>query len=116
METNEEKTTSDEPLPPLILSRVQFAVERITTDPALTEDLTDHEALPLLNWAQTEVERLVLETAAMDEDDAWCVLDPELKTLRRYIRCVSQVSANADDPAETLHTLLASPPDYSEEM
>jgi len=101
---------------PYIQRRVQVAIERVTEDPALTGALADDEALILLYWAETEIERLVLETADMDDEEAWDQLNPALRTLRRYIRCVANTSANTDEPAFMLHLLLASPPVYNEEM
>jgi hypothetical protein len=101
---------------PHIQRRVQAAIERVTEDPALTEALADAEALILLHWAETEIERLVLETADMDDEEAWEQLTPALRVLRRYIRRTARTSADTDDPAVMLHLLLASPPVYTEEM
>lgn len=98
---------------PDIHDRLRTASERIVGDPSLTEDLLDAEAHTLLLWAQAEVERLVLETADLDDDMAWQTLDPALRALRRYIRRVAKSSADADDPAAALHALLASPPVYT---
>lgn len=98
---------------PYIQDRIRTAGERIVGDPSLTEDLRDAEAHTLLLWAQAEVERLVLETVALDEDMAWQALDPALRTLRRYIRRVARSSAKADDPATKLQALLMSPPVYT---
>ncbi|HOU13848.1 MAG TPA: hypothetical protein PKZ84_12100 [Anaerolineae bacterium] len=98
---------------PHIQERIRTAAERIVGDPSLTEDLLDAEAQILLRWAQAEVERLVLETADLDDDMAWQTLDPALRALRRYIRRVAKSSADADDPAAALHALLASPPVYT---
>jgi hypothetical protein len=101
---------------PQIQSRVQAAIERVTADPALTEALADDEALTLLHWAETEIERLVLETADMDDEAAGRYLAPALRQLRRYIRETANTSAETDDPAVMLHLLLASPPVfYTEE-
>jgi hypothetical protein len=100
---------------PHIQSRVQAAIERITADPALTEALADDEALTLLHWAETEIERLVLETVDMDDEEAGHYLAPALRQLRRYIRETANTSAETDDPAVMLHLLLASPPVYIEE-
>ncbi len=93
---------------PIIQDRLRTANERIVGDPSLTEDLLDAEAHTLLLWAQAEVERLVLETAELDEDMAWQALDPELHTLRRYVRQTARESAASDDPLTTLQTLLES--------
>ncbi|MBN2393083.1 MAG: hypothetical protein JXR84_20305 [Anaerolineae bacterium] len=99
-----------------IQRRVQVAIERVAEDPALTGALVDDEALILLHWAETEIERLVLETADMDDTEAWEQLSPALHTLRLYIRRTANTSADADDPVGMLHLLLASPPIYTEEM
>lgn len=96
-------------------NRVQVAIERVTADPALTEALADDEALTLLHWAETEIERLVLETVDMDDEEAWEHLNPALHALRRYIRHTANTSADTDDPAVMLHLLLELPPDYTEE-
>jgi hypothetical protein len=101
---------------PHIQRRVQTAIERVITDPALTGSLADDEALTLLHWTETEIERLVLETIDMDDEKAWKQLDPALHTLRRYVRCVANTSADTDDPAAMLQLLLASPPIYVKEM
>ncbi|MGC9395228.1 MAG: hypothetical protein ACP5J4_10265 [Anaerolineae bacterium] len=101
---------------PHIQRRVQVAIERVAEDPALTGALADDEALILLHWAETEIERLVLETADMDDEEAWEQLNPALHTLRRYIRRAARTSADTDDPTVMLHLLLASPPIYTEEM
>lgn len=101
---------------PHIQKRVQAAIERVTADPALTEALADDEALPLLHWAETEIERLVLETADIDDEEAWEQLTPALHALRRFIRQTANTSADTDDPAIMLHLLLASPPAYADEM
>ncbi len=98
---------------PHIQDRLRTVSERIVGDPSLTEDLLDAEAQTLLLWAQAEVERLVLETADLDEDMAWQTLDPALRALRRYVRRVAKSSAEADDPAAKLQALLASPPAYT---
>ena len=100
---------------PYIQRRVQVAIERVTEDPGLTEALADTEALILLNWAETEIERLVLETADMDNEEAWEQLNPALRTLRRFIRRAATLSADTVDPAAMVHLLLASPPAYIEE-
>jgi len=112
METNEDIALNA----PHIQSRVQAAIERVTADPALTDALADDEALTLLHWAETEIERLVLETADMDDEEAWRHLNPVLHTLRRHIRETANTSAETDDPAVMLHLLLASPPTYTDEM
>jgi len=101
---------------PHIQRRVQAAIERITADPGLTAALADDEALTLLHWAETEIERLVLETVDMDDDAARRHLDPALRKLRRYIRETANTSADTDEPAVMLHLLLASPPTYADEM
>jgi len=101
---------------PHIQSRVQAAIERVTADPALTEALADDEALTLLHWAEMVIERLVLQTADMDEKEAWEHLDPALHSLRRYIRETANTSAETDDPAVMLHLLLASAPTYADGM
>lgn len=111
METNEDFALNA----PHIQSRVQAAIERVTVDPALTEALADDEALTLLHWAETEIERLVLETADMDDEMAWRHLEPALRALRRYIRQTANTSAETDDPAVMLHLLLASLPSYTDE-
>ncbi|MFN2285801.1 MAG: hypothetical protein ACK2UQ_15390 [Anaerolineae bacterium] len=100
---------------PHIQRRVQAAIGRVIEDPVLTGALADDEALILLHWAETEIERLVLETADMDDEEAWEQLNPALHTLRRYIRRTANTSADTDDPAGRLHLLLASPPIYTEE-
>ena len=112
METNEDLALNA----PHVQSRVQAAIERVTVDPALTEALADDEALTLLHWAETEIERLVLETIDMDDEAAWQHLDPALRKLRRYIRETANTSADTDDPAVMLHLLLSSPPTYAGEM
>jgi hypothetical protein len=99
-----------------VQSRVQAAVERITADPALTEALAADEALTLLHWAEAEIERLVLETVNLDDEEAWEQLNPALHVLRRYVRRVANTSADTDDPAAMLQLLLASSPIYAEEM
>lgn len=100
---------------PHIQRRVQAAIECVIEDPVLTGALADDEALILLHWAETEIERLVLETADMDDAEAWEQLNPVLHTLRHYIRRTANTSADTDDPAGMLHLLLASPPIYTEE-
>ncbi|MBN2391038.1 MAG: hypothetical protein JXR84_09950 [Anaerolineae bacterium] len=112
MDTNEDFALNA----PHIQKRMQAAIERITVDPALTEALADDEALTLLHWAETEIERLVLETVDMDDEAAWQHLDPALRKLRRYIRETANTSGETDDPAVMLHLLLASPPAYADEM
>lgn len=111
------KTTTDEPetapLAPYMESRLQTAVERITGDPALTEALEDDAADVLLRWARAEVERLVLDTSALDDDAAWQILDPALHALRRYIRRAAKASADADDPVAALQALATSPFAYT---
>lgn len=110
------KTTDEIALnAPHIQSRVQAAIERVAADPALTEALDDADALTLLRWAETEIERLVLQTADIDDAAAWRYLDPALRALRRYIRHTANVSGETDDPAVMLHLLLASPPVYTDE-
>ncbi len=101
---------------PHIQNRVHAAIERVAGDPELTAALADDEALTLLHWAETEIERLVLETVDMDDEEAWLHLNPALRKLRRYIRETANTSADTDDPAVMLHLLLASPPAYADEM
>lgn len=112
MGTNEDNALNA----PHIQNRVQAAIERITADPGLTAALADAEASTLLHWAEAEIERLVLETVDMDDDEARRHLDPALRQLRRYIRETANTSADTDDPAVMLHLLLASPPAFTDEM
>ena len=112
METNEDCALNA----PHIQSRVQAAIERVTADSGLTAALADAEALTLLHWAETEIERLVLETVDMDDEAAWQHLHPALRQLRCYIRETANTSADTDDPAVMLRLLLASTPTYAGEM
>ncbi len=112
MGTNEDNALNA----PHVQRRVRAAIERITADPGLTAALADDEALTLLHWAETEIERLALETVDMDDEAAWQHLDPALRQLRRFIRETANTSAETDDPAVMLHLLLASPPAYADEM
>ena len=66
-------------------SREQVAYERIAGDPALTGDLTDDEAQPVLAWARDEVHRLVQDTADNDDAEAWARLDPQIRELRQQV-------------------------------
>jgi hypothetical protein len=100
---------------PDICNRLQIAIERVIEDPALTGALTDDAALILLHWAETEIEQLALETAAMDDEEAWEHLNPALHRLRRYIRHTANTSADTDDPTGTLHRLLTASPPYTED-
>ncbi|MBN2002309.1 MAG: hypothetical protein JXA21_03035 [Anaerolineae bacterium] len=102
------------PLTPKLQSRLEATFERIAGDPGVTSDLLDDAARVLLNWAQEEVSRMVLETAEMDDDEADAVLAPKLQLLRKYLRRTAHVCAANAEPAESLRQRLSSP-EYSTE-
>lgn len=86
---------------------LQIALERIFSDPALTNPLRDPEARVLLDWAQQQVQCLVAETEELDEEDAWAWLNPRLRTLRHAVRRIAQCSAEADDPMTAVKRRLS---------
>jgi protein-tyrosine phosphatase len=96
-----------EGLNPSLDQREALAYERIAGDPGLTGDLTDDDATILLDWARTEVHRLVGATTNVDESGAWEILDPKLSHLRHHLRLCAELSSAAEHPGETLRKSLA---------
>ncbi|MCD4739097.1 MAG: hypothetical protein K8R89_07555 [Anaerolineae bacterium] len=92
--------------------RWQLAIERITSDPALTGELTDQEAILLLRWAEGEVVALVNATAELPEEAAWEQLAPQLRALRHKMRRLAKVSAAQPDPLVALQNLLGDSDKY----
>lgn len=86
--------------------RLQLAMERIHSDPALTGDLMDQEALVLLEWAESQVVKLLEEAAELPEEAAWEQLAPQLRALRQQMRHISKVSAAQPDPLVALKSLI----------
>jgi hypothetical protein len=69
--------------------RRQRAAENILGNERLTADLDDAAAAALLDWGLNWAMGAVLETAAMEEEQALMVLSPRLKALRRMLRQVN---------------------------
>jgi uncharacterized protein (TIGR00730 family) len=95
--------------------RVQRAAERLLENSSLTDDLNDPEATQLLNWGLKVSRRLVEKTVEMDDEQAEEFLYSPQKNLRRVMRRINTLiaEANADDPddpgsaaAETLQGIL----------
>ncbi len=87
--------------------RQQRAIERISEDERLTSDLTDTQALPLLQWAR---EQAALAAAAAQSSEE------EEHALRRIRRAVRRVAASAADvfDAARLHALACAALDETE--
>ena len=92
--------------------RLQLAMERISSDPALTGDLTDQEAILLLRWAEGEVVALVNATAELPEEIVWEQLAPKLCALRKKMRQLARVSAAQPDPLVALQNMLGDSDKY----
>ncbi|MEA3307916.1 MAG: hypothetical protein U9Q70_00195 [Chloroflexota bacterium] len=92
--------------------RWQLAIERITSDPALTGELTDQEAILLLRWAEGEVTALVAATTDMSEEAAWEQLSPQLRALRRKMRRLAKIVAAQPEPLVALQNLLGDSDKY----
>jgi len=88
-------------------TRMQRALDRVLEDPSLTADLKDEQARLLQTWAKFQVQRLVANTEAMDDAEAWAALGTGLKHLRGRLRDIAEQVAAAEDPAATIVTLLA---------
>jgi uncharacterized protein (TIGR00730 family) len=91
--------------------RVRRAAERLLENSSLTDDLNDPEANQLLNWGLEVSRRLVEKTAEMDDEQAEEFLYGPQKNLRRVMRRINKLiaEANADDStpaAETLQGIL----------
>ncbi len=71
------------------------AMERITSDPALTDPLTDEQALPLIAWAEDQIVQLVEQLEDEDKEQAWERLEPRLQALRRRMREIARQSTEA---------------------
>ncbi|MFP4346155.1 MAG: dual specificity protein phosphatase family protein [Anaerolineales bacterium] len=84
------------------------AMERITSDPALTDPLTDEEAHPLIRWAEAQITRLVEQLEGGDEQEAWERLEPRLQELRRRMREIARRSAEAEEPLSEIERRLDS--------
>jgi hypothetical protein len=91
----------------IIEERLQRALERIYTDPALTDALRDPEAKVLLDWAQQQVQCLVAETDTLDEEIAWSWLSPRLRQLRRTVRRIARHSGDAEAPLDAVRRRLS---------
>lgn len=88
-----------------IEARKQRAMERIVSDPALTNDLTDRQARHLLDWVEEQVICLVEETRGLDEEEAWERLAPRLQTLRHQVRRMTKTRAQTEEPDVPMTTL-----------
>ncbi len=93
--------------------RLQLAMERISSDPALTGDLTDQAAILLLRWAEGEVAALVNATAELPEEAAWKQLAPQLRALRKKMRLLAKIVAAQPDPLVALQSMLGDSDEYA---
>ncbi len=95
-------------------ARMQRAFERVLEDPDLTADLKDEQARLLLTWAKFQVKRLVANTEAMDDAEAWTALGAGLRRLRTRVHDIAVEVAAADDPATAIVALLATADEIEE--
>ncbi len=91
----------------IIEDRQQRAAENILGNERLTADLDDAAAEALLDWGLNWAKATVLETAALEEEQALMVLSPRLKALRRMLRQVNiwirdQDTSSPQEQAERL--------------
>lgn len=80
-----------------LLERQALAVERFTEDEGLTEELTDHQATPLIQWV-TEQAALVAQDLSLDEE----ALDLALSKLRKAVRFAAKQATPESTPEELL--------------
>jgi hypothetical protein len=94
------------------------AFESISSDPTLTNPLTDDAAHTLLCWARDEMHQRVARTTGMDDEAAWDVLRPQIRDLRRQTRDIARQSAGAERPKEAVRRLVreatSSPSSYDQ--
>lgn len=86
----------DEP----IEERRQQAIEQVTGDMSLTENLSDSQAEHMLSWATRSASWLAVQTAEMDEAEAAPYLEEKLAGLRKIIRRVNNLMGDLPDAAE----------------
>ncbi len=80
--------------------RQQQAAERILEDPGLTNDLTDAQARPLIDWASSVAARIASDTTCSDDD-----VDMAVGAVRRAVLYVAD--AHVDEQDATQLVLLA---------
>jgi len=102
-------------LAPELQSRLETTFEHISGDPGVTNELLDDAARVLLDWAQDEVSRLVVQTAGQTDTEAEATLAPKLKLLRQHLRRTAHLCAANAEPAESLRQMLSSPEYPAEE-
>jgi hypothetical protein len=78
---------------PDLESRRQRAAERLLEDERLRGDLTDEEFQPLLDWALTAIDRLVVDATEQDVDAATA-------QIRTVIQAISDALVSAPDITE----------------
>ncbi|HOA23121.1 MAG TPA: hypothetical protein PK801_11370 [Aggregatilineales bacterium] len=94
-----------------IYERQQQAIEQVTGDAALTDNLTDEQAEQVLQWGTRAASWVAVQTAELDEEQAWAVLEPKLEAIRHIIRRLNSLmsilsDAEPDEVAEKLARLF----------
>src|SRR5690606_5062526 len=94
-----------------IYERQQQAIEQVTGDAELTDNLTDEQAAQVLQWGTRAASWVAVQTAELDEAQAWPVLEPKLEALRHIIRRLNKLmgdlpDAEPDEVAEKLAKLF----------
>ncbi|MBN1260829.1 MAG: hypothetical protein JXB35_09130 [Anaerolineae bacterium] len=86
--------------------RRQLALESVLGDSELTSALTDEEAQILLTWARQEIDYWVAQTQGMEDEDAWEIIAPPIRALRKQIRHLAHVSSTTPGALAELSTLM----------
>jgi hypothetical protein len=78
---------------PDLESRHQRAAERLLEDERVRGDVTDEEFQPLIDWALTAIDRVVMDGSDQDVDTA-------TEQIRTVIRAIGDALVNAPDITE----------------
>lgn len=94
-----------------IYERQQRAIEQLTGDAALTDNMSDEQAEQVLQWGTRAASWLAVQTAELDEAQAQAMLEPKLEALRRIVRRLDSLmgelpDAGQDEVAERLAKLF----------
>ena len=86
------------PDPQVIRRRARSAAESILDNSALRSALDDAQADQLINWGLAQVERLVVRTAELSDEEATPVLEDGVTAVSRLMRHVNQLVEHPTQP------------------
>lgn len=77
--------------------RQQRAIEQVTGDVSLTDNMTDEQAARVLEWASRAANWIAVQTADMADADAEAYLQPRQEALRRVVRRLNKLLGELPD-------------------